>query len=178
VSRAGLLVATAFLVSASLCACTTPGPVARCDLEGLDWNRLRASTPLRAQVRLVSEDGDRLLDVVARMNGAVLVVVGLTHYGVRLFVVRQDGEAIHIEGVSEGEPLIMASQVLDALLRASGSDVGKRFDEKGISIRYSGTGSGTGFEIHQPRCGYDANLVEVSGTLSVEKSVSPEGVEP
>ena len=178
-SRAGSLVATAFLVSASLCACTTPGPVARCDLEGLDWNRLRASTPPRVQVRLVSEDGDRLLDVVARGNGPGLGGVGLTHYGVRLFAVRQEGEVIHTEGVSGGEPLVVASQVLDALLRASGSDVSKRVDEKeGISIRYSGTGPGTRFEIHQPRCGYDANLVEVSGTLSVEKSVSPEGVEP
>lgn len=174
-SRVGSLLMTAVLLG----ACTTPGPAGRCDLEGLAWNRLRASAPLRVQVRLVSQNGDQLMDVVVRMSGPALVVVGLTHYGVRLFVARQEGEKLHIEGVSGGEPLIVASQVLDALLRASGSDRGQRFDEKeSISIRYPGSASGTGFEIHQPRCGYDANLVEVSGTVSAEKSVSPEGVEP
>lgn len=178
-NRLGSRTVVAGLLCAGLCACASPGPDARCSLEGVDWNGLREAAPLRAHVRLVSGENDMRLDVVVRMNSDELVVVGLTHYGVRLFVVRQQGESVRVEDTLSADHEIVAVQVLDALRRGSGTSASELAGEgKPVSIRYARTGRGPGFEIHEPQCGYQASVVGVSGNLPAWNPVAPEGVEP
>ena len=160
-----------------LCACASSGPNDRCDLEGVDWKGLRAETPLRAHVRLVSGENDLRLDVVARTNEEELVVVGLTHYGVKIFVVRQRDDVVRIEETISQSDESLATKVLYALRH--GLTTPAVTDEgKPISIRYDRNGLDPRFEIEQPQCGYEASVVRVSPDLPARKAVVPEGVEP
>lgn len=178
-NRRGFTGVMAGFLGAWLCACASPGPAARCNLEGVDWGGLREAAPVRAHVRLVSGENDLRLDVVVRMNGDELVVVGLTHYGVRLFLVRQQGESVRVEVVAGTDDESVAVQVLDALGRAFGTGAAEPTGKgEPSSIRYARTRLGRGFEIQRPQCGYEAGVVRVSENLPARKPVGSQGVEP
>lgn len=178
-SRFGLIGAATLFLWAWTSACASGGSGPVCDLSGMDWRHLRAATPLRAHVRLVSGGRDLSLDVIAQMNGTELVIVGLTPYGARVFVAREESGELRVEGGADRRTEIETRKVLDSLLRASAGGVNESGDEKeALSIRYSSTKRGPVLEIRHPRCGYEASVAGVSGSFFVPQHVSPQGVEP
>ena len=72
---------------------------------------------LRSRVRLVGRDQELHLEVVAQATSEELVVVGLTPFGMRLFAVRQRGQELSTETLSDGESGRAALWVDDALHR-------------------------------------------------------------
>lgn len=72
---------------------------------------------LRSRVRLVGRGRELRLEVVAQATPEELVVVGLTPFGMRLFAVRQRGQELSTETLSEREFGRAALWVVDALHR-------------------------------------------------------------
>lgn len=159
-------------------ACAGWGSASRCDLESADWSGLRAAAPLRAHVRVLSGESDHRLDMVVRKKADELVLVGLTHYGMRLFIVRQEGFKVRVEGAHSEEQERTAIHVADALQRAfaersAGSGVGGTAP----AIRYSSNDRNPGVGIREPECDYEASVVRVSEYRPIQDPVSSEGVE-
>ncbi len=167
------------LLSAWLCACLGPQMEASCRLREADGSVLRKAAPFRAHVRLVSSESDERLDVVVQRRADELVVVGFTHYGVRLFSVRQRGGSVRVEDAPSARHETVAFQVLDALRRGWAPSGSPQAGAGEVSlIRYAGSHGGNGFEIRAPQCGYEASVVGVSGTRPAWRRDAPEGVEP
>ena len=167
------------LLSAWCCACIGPRPDTFCDIRDADWSVLREAATLRAHVRVVSGGEDDRLEVVVQRQGDALVVVGLTHYGVRLFTVHQQGESIRVGEALAARYETTARVVMDALHRGWTSPGPLQATPGGAElIRYARSDGGPGFEVRVPRCGYEASVVVVTGTLPAWMRDGIEGVEP
>lgn len=175
--RAVAMVLAAFCGAAHL-GCAGWETSSGCDPGASDWSGLLAEAPLRAHVRLVSDNSDHQLDMVVRKRADELVLVGLTHYGMRLFVVRQKGSKILVEGALSGEHKRVAVQAADALRRAfEGPFPAPSAGGVPRAIRYASSDRNPGSDIRESECGYRASVVRVSDNNPSGAPVSTEGVE-
>ena len=174
-----IAVAWAVFFGAAHLGCAGWGGASGCDLRSADWSGLFAEAPLRAHVRLISGDSDQQLEMVVRKRAGELVLVGLTHYGMKLFVVRQEGSNIRIEGALSGEHERMAGQAADALRRAfEGPSTAPSVGGMPRAIRYASSNRNPGSDIRESECGYRASVARVSDNNPSGAPVSTEGVEP
>ena len=159
--------ALAVFFGAAYLGCAGWGGASGCDLGAADWSGLFAEAPLRAHVRILSGRSDHQLDMVVRKRADELVLVGLTHYGMRLFVVRQEGPKIRIEGALSEEHERTAIQAADALRRAfEGPSTAPAVGGTPRAIRYASSDRNPGSDIRGSECGYQASVVRVSDVNS------------
>ena len=143
--------------------CAGWGAASGCDQGAADWSGLRAAAPLRAHVRFVSGHSDHQLDMVVRKRAGELVLVALTHYGMRLFVVRQEGPKVLVEGALSGENKRVAILVSDALRRAFESPAtSPSVAGAPRAIRYASNDRNPRSGIRESECSYQASVARVS----------------
>ncbi len=114
-----LAVAPLLALLAVGCASFGPGsPKTSCPVEWAPSGSIgAAAASLRARMRLRVGDEELRLELIAQSRDDELVVVGLAHYGVRLFAIHQRGIEVAVEGASSRELEQLALWVMDALHR-------------------------------------------------------------
>lgn len=76
------------------------------------------AAPRHARVQLRVQDRTIRLELVTQVRPEEIVVVGLAGYGVRLFTIRQTGQALAVEGAASPELEFVARWLMDALHRS------------------------------------------------------------
>lgn len=136
-----LAVAPLLALLAVGCASFGPGsPKTSCPVEWAPSGSIgAAAASLRARMRLRVGDEELRLELIAQSRDDELVVVGLAHYGVRLFAIHQRGIEVTVKGASSPELEQLALWVMDALHRVYwiGPGLGPAGDSENDSWRWA-----------------------------------------
>jgi hypothetical protein len=110
-------IAAALVVGFVDLGCRAPIRSADCLVMPVSVQALPVDTFVRARMRVVVEDREIPLEVIARSQSEDLVIVGLAPYGLRLFELTQRGESLSVESAVSSEMHRLALFVADALHR-------------------------------------------------------------